>query len=362
MWPPNASKVSQRDDPLPESDVVAGVDLSGWPTSRKVQLSQFNIDAVRRNYERRFAALMDIGSTPVLYKTRCRYELFQPELGCPELERIGDLGDGGKWVCGLGTLTRGLAWTTSEWQGEGLGSPCVVYSFGSNGNRVFEEAVLQSTPCRIWTFDPNPDFGIHFKKAGSRNVFQPLWLQRRPDDRKALQAEGGTSGKVSPTKTLHQIMAENGHRLIHLLKVDVEGAEYDFIRSTFASRPADRPLALQINLETHMPEGHYWDLVKLARWHAYLANSGCLLYYTEPNPAYPHAAVEWSFIHESVLAGPGGTPLPHRLSALWLSAYNASKSAYFCASVWSKKNQCNLTRIDAQFVRAYEPSDSSDTW
>ena len=42
-------------------------------------------------------------------------------------------GDNGKWVCGLRTLLKR--------------SPCIVYSFGSNGETSFEQDILRATKC-----------------------------------------------------------------------------------------------------------------------------------------------------------------------------------------------------------------------
>ena len=43
------------------------------------------------------------------------------------------VGDNGKWVCGLRTLLKR--------------SPCIVYSFGCNGETSFEQDILRATKC-----------------------------------------------------------------------------------------------------------------------------------------------------------------------------------------------------------------------
>lgn len=46
------------------------------------------------------------------------WDLIPPSYSCPvEIERIGRMGDGGKWICGLS-------------QYEKSDKPCIVYSFG----------------------------------------------------------------------------------------------------------------------------------------------------------------------------------------------------------------------------------------
>eukprot|EP00760_Papus_ankaliazontas_P034362 PhM_4_TR7149/c0_g1_i1/m.78318 len=280
-------------------------------------VSSAAFDATQRNHDRRVDALLDISRSPRSYKEKYRFELFQPEFNCPVLERIGALGDGGKWMCGVPYLLQHPT--------------CVVYSFGSNGNRVFETALLNMTQhCVIHTFDPNHNYKALY--TDPRNTFEPLWLSARPT-RKAEQYEGGRRAKV---ETLEQIMQRLGHDRLDVLKIDVEGAEYEVLK-VFRNRPRDKPLAMQIQLETHFPEagkGRCWDLVKLARFQAYLTEAGYLLFYKEPNPAYPHDAVEWSYIHESALRLPGSGWVP------WTLVYNQTRTSFYCASVYSKTKGC----------------------
>ena len=68
-------------------------------------------------------------------------DFFPPAFNCPhEVSRIGALGDGGKWVCGLSRLASK--------------PDCVIYSFGLDWDSSFEAAVLQRTRhCEIWGFD-----------------------------------------------------------------------------------------------------------------------------------------------------------------------------------------------------------------
>lgn len=82
--------------------------------------------------------------------------------GCPhEMERIGRMGDGGKWVCGM-----------SKYIELSKKQKCVVYSFGVRDESSFgtipnpsilqstsanisltEEELLERTNCEIWAYD-----------------------------------------------------------------------------------------------------------------------------------------------------------------------------------------------------------------
>ena len=58
----------------------------------------------------------------------CAGDFFIPSFQCPHhVERIGVLGDGGKWVCGVERLAKQ--------------EKCVIYSFGSSiSHLMFGEA------------------------------------------------------------------------------------------------------------------------------------------------------------------------------------------------------------------------------
>lgn len=63
---------------------------------------------------------------------------------CPyEIERIGRLGDGGKWVCGLSRY-------------EQTYKHSIVHPFGIQQELSFEEELLERTKCELWGYD----FGI----------------------------------------------------------------------------------------------------------------------------------------------------------------------------------------------------------
>lgn len=67
----------------------------------------------------------------------CAGDFFPPAFNCPhELERIGALGDGGKWVCGLSRVAEK--------------PDCIVYSFGEFLPRLGS----MCNPSQIWTKVP----------------------------------------------------------------------------------------------------------------------------------------------------------------------------------------------------------------
>jgi hypothetical protein len=57
-------------------------------------------------------------------------------------DRLGNIGDGGKWVCYPNKLGGGVEQKPSP--------SCIVYSFGSNGDFSFETSIFQqNSECEV---------------------------------------------------------------------------------------------------------------------------------------------------------------------------------------------------------------------
>lgn len=87
-------------------------------------------------------ALVQSGES-VKYTECLLFNVWEAVFSCHAGEqRVGVLGDGGKWMCDPTAVTR---------------SPCVIYSFGSNGDTSFEASLVQNHGggnCDIHIFDP----------------------------------------------------------------------------------------------------------------------------------------------------------------------------------------------------------------
>lgn len=199
------------------------------------------------------------------------YDLFNPYIECPDgksLQRIGDEEDGGKWVC-ADMIKK---------------NDCVVFSLGSNGQYDFERDLLGSTECHVYTFDCTYD-GV---SQGPRHTYFKKCI--------------GTAAKeASDDKfiTLASAIKEIGASKIDLLKIDIEGYEYDEMAFWSIKDPW---LPEQIAMEVHhsaviysdkvnstnfsnlLWPAHYLDLSDLALFFGHLSRLGYAIASREDNP------------------------------------------------------------------------------
>ncbi|ETW81146.1 hypothetical protein HETIRDRAFT_45919, partial [Heterobasidion irregulare TC 32-1] len=219
-------------------------------------------------------------------------DFFPPTFNCPHrVDRIGVIGDGGKWVCGIEVVA--------------MKQECVIYSIGINGESSFEADLLDRAPgCQVWGYDYSVDsFGIEiqrFEDLKNRSHFEP-W---------ALSGKDAHGVNDKPKHyTLQTIMDLNGHNFIDILKIDIEGGEFDSLIPLLEayvhppSGPA-RPLPFgQLQLEIHAWNGRD-RLDSLLPWFELMERAGLRPFRNEPNLVYlgwvkgSHPdLVEYSFIN-----------------------------------------------------------------
>ncbi|GMH72278.1 hypothetical protein TrRE_jg6194 [Triparma retinervis] len=140
-----------------------------------------------------------------------------------------------KFVCGLDELAER--------------KPCIVYSFGSYNEIMFEVGMKGLVPsCEVHTFDP---FILPTQESVDRFGFN-VWAWGI-----GTKANPKSNDQLQP---LDEIMDYLGHKHIDVLKLDVEGAEIPFLDWLF-----DRPLLLQA-IDQIMFEFHsHKDLEKYAK-------------------------------------------------------------------------------------------------
>ncbi|KAJ3881925.1 methyltransferase domain-containing protein [Lentinula edodes] len=212
------------------------------------------------------------------------WDYFPASFNCPhEVRRIGLLGDGGKWVCGLSRLVDK--------------KDCVVYSVGINRESSFEGDLLINTNyCRVWGYDSSVKGFAKQIPASERH--------RTTFHRYTLAGVDRPASESEPAMyTLNTLMQMNEHQHIDILKVDVEGWEFDTFTNLIKSfAEQDLPLPFgQLQLEIHV-----WDkkFDYFLKWWEGLEEVGLRPFWTEPNLVYVNYAgsrkpelAEYSFLN-----------------------------------------------------------------
>ncbi|KAF9159269.1 hypothetical protein DFQ26_006740 [Actinomortierella ambigua] len=191
---------------------------------------------------------------------------FQPAFTCPhEVQRIGTVADGGKWVCGFSLYE------------ENREEKCIVYSLGVNDDSTFEDEFLQRTSCEIYAFDASVDGMANGLANNPRVHFQKVFVGK----------EDKVDGSGIQWKTLKTIMKEYGHTWVDVLKIDIEGGEYDTLGAVMADYAGAPALPFsQLQLEMHLfkhgtsREINFGEFLKFFRR---LEAAGLRPFWDEPN-------------------------------------------------------------------------------
>ena len=140
----------------------------------------------------------------------------------------------------LGNRATGCSWNLCP---AGLDAHSVIYSGGVGRDITFEHALVKNYGSQVVLFDPSPT-GMETMALPENKIpqfkFHPVGLAGKcgtlkfsaPQD----EAEGSwfrqAGGKASlevPCVDLATLMRQNGHDHIDLLKIDIEGAEYEVL-------------------------------------------------------------------------------------------------------------------------------------
>ena len=149
-----------------------------------------------------------------------KFNYLQPMLHCPLPQRVGADGDGGKLLCNPSLL-------------RDLNSDCVVYSLGSRNDFSFEQAIFDLAPqCEMHTFDCTLE--------DAPSTLLPLFFHPWCIDGKDSADERYLS--------MATIYRKLGGKAVTILKMDIEGFEYQVMRHW---RPHDPFLPHVLFLEVH---------------------------------------------------------------------------------------------------------------
>jgi len=222
-------------------------------------------------------------------KTPDIWYLYEPLWTCPDIEMVGNFHDGVKWVCGIRRMRKG----------------CNVYSFGSNGDDQFERDILKKTRCEVFTFDPT--LSLEKERMLSTNIRKNFHAVGLASYDGVMEIKG-SERKVLSLKT---IMKSLNHMHIDILKVDIEGAEYDVLEGlNLSGFPEIGQILVEVHAFKYLQELNKSGIteevpsklrLKLDRLFQVLETAGFRLFHKEINvlwsrPQYSNMGVEYAFL------------------------------------------------------------------
>jgi FkbM family methyltransferase len=136
----------------------------------------------------------------------------------------------------------------------------VVYSAGVGEDVTFDLALIARTGCEVWAFDPTPrsiefagavgESRFHFLPIGlwSEDVVRQFFPPKNPEhvSHSTVRLDSEGLGFEAECRRVGTIMRDLGHRHVDLLKLDVEGAEFEVLGSL------GEPLPTCICVEIHL--------------------------------------------------------------------------------------------------------------
>lgn len=153
-----------------------------------------------------------------------------------------------------------------------LSANSIVYCVGCGEDISFDLGLIERFGCHVWAFDPTPRAIRHVEqhaKDNPRYHFQPfgVWSEDKPmrfympDNEAAVSGSlvglNGTQRWIDvEVRRLQTLMRSLGHTRVDLLKLDVEGAEYDVIENLLAEGILPGCLQIDFDQPTPFPKTH----------------------------------------------------------------------------------------------------------
>ncbi|KAG0650504.1 hypothetical protein D0Z07_3342 [Hyphodiscus hymeniophilus] len=187
------------------------------------------------------------------------WDFFPATYTCPhDIQRIGRLGDGGKWVCGM-SLYEAKPPPAVPQQKPSPHPDTIIYSFGVNDESTFEAEMLARIPsAQVYAFDysvtsfgpqlsPSYSARAHFNQFGLGFMDEPT--------------------KKPPFFTLSTLMAQNNHTYIDILKIDIEGSEYEAFDEFMDRCDATGVMPVgQVMIELHLMDDKHVNFSRFTKW------------------------------------------------------------------------------------------------
>lgn len=182
----------------------------------------------------------------------------------------------------------------------------VVYSFGVGQDISFDLALIERFGCRVHAFDPTPrslewvrrqtlpeEFQLHAYGLGNTDGaarFAPPADSTHASYSMIAGSTGSNDAESLPVRRLRTISEELGHDRIDLLKMDIEGAEYEALEDLLKAGPSIDQLLVEFH--------HRLQRGQVARTRqalTLLREAGYVIFDVAPS------GEEYSFVHRGAL-------------------------------------------------------------
>lgn len=150
--------------------------------------------------------------------------------------------------------------------GKLIHSNSVVYSFGVGENISWDEKMIERYNVSIFSFDPSPDSIDYLAKKELKNFYHHNLALSNIDTHTQFYINRNNPAGCSLIKrpehdevlsvkcnTLFTIMHKLGHKKIDVLKIDIEGGEYDVIDNILEEEIEIH----QLLIEFHHKKAHF---------------------------------------------------------------------------------------------------------
>jgi len=226
-------------------------------------------------------------------ESKTMWYLYEPAYPCPFPERIGEFGNHAKWMCNLEETVP-------------KDESCVLLSFGLASDTTWEHEMRLLRPkCEIHGYDPTP---------AARDI-----MTRDAKEIGIVYHEMGLCGEPSSTETttppthkwngncqtLPEIVESLGKDHIDVLKIDIDGLEFDAVDAAWNGPKGCAGMVPvgQVEMEIH----HMWlreenrdPPVAFIKLMDTMERCGFRLFSKEPNLLPGHTdTIEVSWVHES---------------------------------------------------------------
>lgn len=144
----------------------------------------------------------------------------------------------------------------------GVTRDAVVYCGGLGEDATFDLELIARYGCHVWAFDPTPraiaysesikDERFHFLSIGLWSTDGPQWFFPPRDETHVSHSIANIQGTPHSSfeascRSLPSLMRELGHDRIDLLKLDIEGAEYEVLRPVLRGEITPKILAVEFH-------------------------------------------------------------------------------------------------------------------